>query len=256
MPDSQKDRLSSLDRVAREARRALRRMARPSAEFDARRYFRGDHGLRFHNVGTRAMRDLARSMHAAHKARWGVDDAIACADRLIRDPFLETKSVGIELVGRYRRDFAPRMLDTWKGWLAGGYASNWATTDALCGALIGPLLVTHPSLAPRMRSWSRHSNLWVRRASAVGLIPAARRGLSLDVSYDVASRLHADSHDLIQKAVGWLLREAGKTDPVRLERYLRRHGPDIPRTTVRYAIERFPVARRRNLLAQTREGRP
>ena len=54
----------------------------------------------------------------------------------------------------------------------------------------------------------------------------------------------------------WLLREAGKTDPPRLERYLRRHGPTIPRTTVRYAIERMPEARRKAMLLATRPATP
>lgn len=252
MPDPQKTRLTSPLGAARAARRALKRLARPSGAFDASRYFRGDERLRFHNTGTKALRALARSIHAEHKNEWGVEEAIQCADCLIRDSFLEAKGVGIELVGRYRRQFTPRLLARWQRWLAAGHAANWATTDAICGVLIGPLLVIHPSLARRMPGWARHRSLWVRRASAVALIPSARRGMSLDVSYDVAGRLHADTHDLIQKAVGWLLREAGKADPARLERYLRRQGPAIPRTTVRYAIERFSAGRRRDLLESTR----
>jgi 3-methyladenine DNA glycosylase AlkD len=63
--------------------------------------------------------------------------------------------------------------------------------------------------------------------------------------------LHADREDLIQKAVGWMLREAGKRNAVRLERYLRSEGPAIPRTTIRYAIERFPATKRRQLLKAT-----
>ena len=76
--------------------------------------------------------------------------------------------------------------------------------------------------------------------------------VDLDLVYEIAKRLHADREDLIQKAVGWALREAGKTDPARLERYLRANGASIPRTTLRYAIERFPEAKRRNLLLATR----
>lgn len=59
--------------------------------------------------------------------------------------------------------------------------------------------------------------------------------------------------DLIHKANGWLLREAGKTDPGRLERFLLAHGPAIPRTTLRYAIERFPEPKRKALLRDTRQ---
>ena len=104
-----------------------------------------------------------------------------------------------------------------------------------------------------MRQWSRHRSLWVRRASAVSLIPSVRTGLALGLAYDVASALHADDEDLIQKAVGWMLREAGKADAARLERYLRRHGPAIPRTTVRYAIERFAPVKRLALLRATKD---
>ncbi len=237
--------------VARLVCSRLRRMARPAGSFDATRYFRGDHGLRFHNVGTAAMRALAREIHAAHRADWTVADAMRVADILIRDPYLETKSVGIEIVARYRRAFTPALLPRWKAWLAENHSANWATTDALCGLLIGPLAADRPALALKVGSWSRDRNMWVRRASAVALLPSIRRGTALDLAYRVASRLHADREDLIQKAVGWMLREAGKKDPVRLERYLLANGARIPRTTLRYAIERFPEATRRRILAIT-----
>ena len=243
--------------VAREQARvvrALRKLSKPAGPFDASRYFRGAGDLGFYNVGTTAMRALARSVYDDHRDEWSVDDAMQLADALIADRYLETKSVGIEVVARYRRDFTPRLLPAWKRWLANDHSANWATTDAICGALIGPLIVEHPALAAQMRSWARHRNLWVRRASAVGLIPSARHGRALDLAYEVARTLHGDREDLIQKAVGWMLREAGKTDPARLERYLRSNGRSIPRTTLRYAIERFSQTKRRSLLKATRHG--
>ena len=241
-------------RAAARARRALKQMARTAGDFDASRYFRGAGDLGFYNVGTSAMRELARSIQAEHRDVWTVDEALAFAETLIADRHLEVKSVGIEVLARCRREFRPTLLTTWKRWLARNHSANWATTDAICGALIGPLLVAHPELAPRLRVWSRDRNMWVRRASIVGLIPLARRGESLDLVYEIAKRLHADREDLIQKAVGWALREAGKSDPARLERHLRANGASIPRTTLRYAIERFPESKRRNLLVATRKS--
>jgi 3-methyladenine DNA glycosylase AlkD len=227
-------------------------MAQPAGGFDASRYFRGTGDLAFYNVGTSAMRGLAKAIHAEHRDVWTVEDALAFAGALIGDRHLEVKSVGIEVLARYRREFRPGLLATWKRWLAQNHSANWATTDAICGALIGPLIVAFPELGARLHVWSRDRNMWVRRASIVGLIPRARRGESLDLVYEIARRLHADREDLIQKAVGWTLREAGKTDPARLERYLRANGPKIPRTTLRYAIERFPEQKRRALLGATR----
>jgi 3-methyladenine DNA glycosylase AlkD len=164
------------------------------------------------------------------------------------------KGIGIEALGRYRRQFTPALLPRWKRWLATNQSANWATTDAICGVLIGPLVAAHPRLANEGAAWASHPNMWVRRASIVGLIPVARRGSALDTLYRTARRLHCDKEDLIQKAVGWALREAGKTDMVRLERYLRTDGPKIPRTTLRYAIERFPPQKRRQLLLATRRS--
>jgi len=237
--------------TARRVTTALRRMARPTGSFDAARYFRGEHGLRFYNVGTDRMRALAREICAANKDRWAVDDAMSFADILMRDPHLEAKSVAIEAVAKFRKSFTPALLPRWKGWLAANLSANWATTDAMCGLLIGPLLVDRPALAPRMRAWSRDRNMWVRRASAVALIPSVRHGVALDLGYEIAARLNADREDLIQKAVGWMLREAGKTAMPRLERYLHANGARIPRTTLRYAIERFPEPKRRQILAVT-----
>ena len=232
--------------------RELAALARDPGDFDASRYFRAAGHLRFYNTGTTAMRALARSIARAHAEDWTLADALSFADRLMVDPHLETKSVGIEVVARYRRSFTPRLLGHWKRWLGGGLSANWATTDAICGSLVGPVVAADPRLASIMRGWARHRSLWVRRAAAVGLIRSVNGGAALDVAYSVARILAADDEDLIQKAVGWMLREAGKADAARLERYLRGRGPTTPRTTVRYAIERFPPAKRRALLTTTR----
>lgn len=230
---------------------ALRRVARPAGTFDAQRYFRGDHGLRFYNVGTKNIRSLARDIYLSNRADWTIDDAMRLADRLMRDPYLETKAVGVDLVSRFRRSFTPRLLPAWKRWLAQDLSANWATTDQMCGTLIGPLLADHPELIRVMLTWAPHRNMWVRRASAVALIVPMRDGRAVNEAYRVARMLHPDEEDLIQKAVGWMLREAGKQDPIRLERYLRANGAKIPRTTLRYAIERFPIGKRRVLLTST-----
>jgi 3-methyladenine DNA glycosylase AlkD len=238
--------------AARDARRELARLARPAGSFDAARYFRDAGGLGFYNVGADRVRTMAKIIARTHADAWRVEDALAFADALISDRYLEVKGVGIETLACFRRQFTPKLLPALKRWLAGNHSSNWATTDAMCGTLIGPLLVMYPRLVPDVVRWSKHPNMWVRRASAVSLIPLARKGQALEAVYRVARTLHADREDLIQKAVGWTLREAGKADPVRLERYLRANGPLIPRTTLRYAIERFSPTKRQELLRVTR----
>jgi 3-methyladenine DNA glycosylase AlkD len=237
--------------AARAAKRALARLSRPTGVFDASRYFRAAGGLGFYNIGTDRVRAMARQIVRDHPS-WTVDDAYAFASALIADRYLEVKGLGIEVLGRYRRQFTPALLPKWKRWLANNRSANWATTDAICGSLIGPLVVAQPGLAADLAGWASDRNMWVRRASIVGMIPVARRGIALDTLFKTARKLHGDDEDLIQKAVGWALREAGKTDMDRLERYLLASGPKIPRTTLRYAIERFPPRKRGHLLLATR----
>jgi 3-methyladenine DNA glycosylase AlkD len=238
--------------AAREARRALERVARPAGKFDASRYFRGERNFGFLNTGTTAVRELAREIHAAQRDRWTVNDAVVFANALMPDRYLEVKAVGLEVLTRFRRGFPPALLERCRRWLARDYSANWATTDQMCGVIIGPLLVQHPALLPRLQAWARHRNMWVRRASIVGLLKPMRELDVLDQVYATAKMLHPDPHDLIHKAVGWALREAGKLDQARLERYLRANVRVIPRTTFRYAIERFGDRKRRALLAVRR----
>src|SRR5581483_9476129 len=104
--------------AARLAVRELKRLARPTGDFDASRYFRGDHQLGFYNVGTQPMRMIARAIHVDYRDRWTVDDAMRLGDMLIENRYLEAKSVRIEVVARYRRAFTPALLPRWKRWLA------------------------------------------------------------------------------------------------------------------------------------------
>jgi 3-methyladenine DNA glycosylase AlkD len=248
----QKARVKSPAGVAADARRTLAALAQPSGPFDAKRYFRGAEDLGFYNIKMPVVRQIGKAIAREHRDAWSVVDACAFAEALLADRYLDVKALGLEVLACFDRAFTPRLLPIWKRWLAADYCSNWATTDGLCGMIIGPMLVAHPALSKQTRTWAGHRNMWVRRASAVSIIALARRGQALDDAYAIASRLHADHEDLIQKAVGWMLREAGKSDEARLEAYLRANGHRIPRTTLRYAIERFPAAKRRRLLAATR----
>jgi len=235
--------------AAASAKRELKALSRPSHEFDASRYFRGERNFAFLNTGTQPTRTLARVIAAAQREYWTVDDAIAFADALMPDRYLEVKNLGLEVLARYRRDFPRRLLTVCKRWLARDDSANWATTDAMCGIVIGPLLLKYPELIPKLRGWAGHQNMWVRRASIVGLLKPMKSGRTVDQVYATAKQLHRDPNDLIHKAVGWALREAGKMDAARLDRYLRANVRGIPRTTFRYAIERLGSKNRRELMA-------
>lgn len=198
------------------------------------------------------VRGLARELYGDVDGRWTIGDALECGERLMRYPELESKSLGILLLGRFRRFYPRSLFATARVWLDDDLLTNWAAVDAFAPAVITPLLDRYPTIVTSLVRWGRARNHWRRRAAVVGLVLPARRGRHLDQAYALVAGLFGDREDLMHKACGWLLREAGKTDSERLERFLLKHGPAIPRTTVRYAIERFPEPRRKRVLIATR----
>jgi 3-methyladenine DNA glycosylase AlkD len=244
MPDSQKD------RVAR-ALAELKKNGTPERALGAAAYFKSYEKLKFFGVDSPTVRRMAAAILKEGAGEWRLADAVAFADAMIARPELEAKGLGVCLLGKFRRQFTPALLPKTRQWLA-RYCNDWASTDNLCGDVIGPLLADHPELIPELRAWRTSPKLYVRRASAVALLPAIRKGEALDDAYAVALILGQEEHHLLQKAAGWVLREAGKADMPRLERFLRKHGRKLGRTTISYALERFHSARRSELLATTR----
>jgi 3-methyladenine DNA glycosylase AlkD len=236
--------------VARTLQR-LRELGTPERAAGAAAYFKTYETLTFFGVDSATVRKLAAEIRREAGRGWTLADAVAFADAMVAQPELEAKGLGLCVLGRFSAQFGPSLLARTKRWL-GRHCTDWASADTLCGEVIGPLLAQYPALAAELRRWRMSRHLYVRRASAVGLIPLARKGQGLDEAYGAALALGGDDHHLLRKAAGWLLREAGKTDMPRLEAFLRTHGPALSRTTVSYAIERFPPPRRRKLLEATR----
>jgi 3-methyladenine DNA glycosylase AlkD len=209
--------------------------------------------VRAFGVTAPQLREIAAQLHRQVKREWTVEDAIALCDRLLLRPELEAKGVAILLLRRFPKTYPEALFEKTRGWLLANRLDNWASVDALCPEVIGTLVEAHAPLLGRLESWARSPNRWVRRASIVSLLKLARRPEYKDAVYAMVRRHFGSDDDLVQKAAGWLLREVGKQDMRALEAFLRTHGPRIPRTTLRYAIERFPPARRRALLVSTRE---
>lgn len=132
------------------------------------------------------------------------------------------------------------------------YINNWDLVDLSCYPLLGRYLID------KDRSILYHlarngESIWERRIGMVSTMAFVRKG-QLDDSYNIAQIFLDDPkplHDLLQKAVGWLLREAGKHDMDRLDSWLQARAASMPRTMLRYAIEKFPEDRRQAFLAAT-----
>jgi 3-methyladenine DNA glycosylase AlkD len=216
-------------------------------------YFKAYDRVAFVGIRAPKVREIERKIFQAVKPSWSLPDALLFADSMIRSKYLEAKAVGLLLLSRYGGRYEESLLTTIHGWLADGHCSNWATTDLLSTSVLKELLRRYPHLLVGLKTWTVSESLWVRRAAAVSLTPLARRGEHLDTAYSIAGALLDDPEDLMHKAVGWLLRECGRTDARRLEAFLMAEGGRIPRTALRYAIEHFPTALRKRILEETKQ---
>lgn len=116
--------------------------------------------------------------------------------------------------------------------------NNWDLIDISAYKIIGAYLYDKKDRSLFYRL-ARSKNLWEQRAAMVGTMYLVKRG-DLRVTFDLAARFCAHPHDLMHKAAGWLLREAGKKDEAALCAFLDEHRQTMPRTMLRYALEKMP----------------
>ena len=127
------------------------------------------------------------------------------------------------------------------------WINNWDLVDLSAYKIVGAWLLDR-SRAP-LRKLAASGSVWERRIAVVSTYAFIRAG-DLEETFFISSKLLGDPEDLIHKACGWMLREAGKRDAGELERFLDAHRRSMPRTMLRYAIEKFPEKRRKQFLAK------
>jgi 3-methyladenine DNA glycosylase AlkD len=133
-----------------------------------------------------------------------------------------------------------RIVDLYLGNTA--HVNNWDLVDSSAHKILGEWLVNKPR--DTLYAMVESENIWERRISIISTFAFIRRG-DLGDALALARALIDDGHDLIHKASGWVLREVGKKDQSALERFLLKHYEAMPRTMLRYSIERLPEERKR-----------
>ena len=198
-------------------------------------------GDRFLSVMVPQIRAIA-GCHAAATA--------ATENALLASPWHEARECGLFLMcNRFAKaDEAERAAihARYLAAAAAGRVNNWDLVDLSAPTLVGEFLADKPRTL--LYELAARPSLWENRIAIVATLHFVRRG-DLDDAFRLAEKLLRHPHDLMHKAVGWVLRECGKRDAGRLRAFLREHAASMPRTSLRYAIERFDEAERKRWLA-------
>ena len=155
------------------------------------------------------------------------------------------------LVWKYPRATAAAQREIYEFYLTHTtYINNWDFVDASAEHIVGPYLTGKPEKMDVLRKLARADSIWDRRIAMLATFHYIRQGRA-DEALDIIDILLHDTHDLIRKATGWMLREIGKrVDRDILLTYLDAHAHDMPRTTLRYAIEHLSVEQKQHYMQQ------
>lgn len=173
---------------------------------------------------------------------------IQFADELFTGSVLEEKVFAVFLLERMTGKFGDAEFRRFESWL--DRVSTWADHDGLVHYLIGPMIAAKPARAKEVFRWSKSRNRWRRRAACVGLIRAIRLKQLFPEAKRLSDMLLSDKDDMVRKGLGWLLREAAKSDAQKTVPYLMKIRERAPRLVLRTACETLPNDVRKRIMGR------
>ena len=230
---------------------ALQEQASPRKARELQRFFKtgfGEyaHGDIFLGITVPTTRKLARDYF---------DLTLPELRKLMKSQFHEARfSALVILVHKFKRanshEEQEQIFDFYMAELRKGRINNWDLVD-VSAPTIGAHLLDMRGARTLLQAMAEDENLWIRRTSILFTFASLKIG-DRKPTLTICTKLLGDEHDLIHKAVGWALREVGKQSPSELRAYLEKYGRKMSRTTLRYAIEKFPISERKQWLERTR----
>ena len=229
------------------AREEIRALANKEIAQHSLRFFKTDKGEYGHGdlfLGVRAPQ--IRLIAKKH-----VDISITDMKTLIQSKYHEERFLGlIILVNKYAKTKDKKNRNQlYKIYVSSfKYINNWNLVDVTCPHVTGKHLIDKDRTI--LYKWAKSEDLWAKRIAMVSTFSFIRKN-DLEDTFKIAEILLHDEHDLIHKAVGWMLREAGKRDIKKEETFLKKYYKTMPRTMLRYSIEKFPETKRQKYLKGT-----
>jgi 3-methyladenine DNA glycosylase AlkD len=232
-------------KVAADIRRLLRNGGTSEHAAGVQWFFKEE--IKSHGWYTADLRRAAVKCRRAILKEYGLPFLLRVANQLFSGRNLEEKVFAVFLLENLTSEFGDdefRLLESWLGRI-----SSWADHDGLVHCLMSPMVAAKPARTKNVFRWAKSRNRWLRRAACVALIRGARQKMFFPEIKRLTGMLLADEDDMVQKGLGWLLRETAKFDAKRTVPYLMKIRDRAPRLVLRTACETLPVRVRKRALA-------
>jgi 3-methyladenine DNA glycosylase AlkD len=174
-------------------------------------------------------------------------EIIQLCNDLLESGYSEERTIAFDWAFRLRKLYEESDFQLLETWLK-KHVHSWGACDDLCTHALGALILQFPKFIQKTREWTRSKNRWTRRASAVSLIYSIRRKKHLRPVFEIADALLTDQDIMVQKGYGWMLKEASNKYPKEVFDYVMRNKKEMPRTALRYAIEKLSPEFRREAM--------
>jgi 3-methyladenine DNA glycosylase AlkD len=191
-------------------------------------------------------RPIVQMVYREVKA-WPAADRNAFCEALWESGKLEEGVLVAHVYRRFHKQCAQREFKLFERWIDRN-VRNWANCDGVAGWLLAACIANEPALIERLPAWTRSRNRWKRRAAAVALLQEAKKGRNTDAILRIAGSLIEDPDDMVQKGVGWTLKEAYPKQPGCVVAFLSEHKSRISRLVLRIAAEKMNPGDRATVL--------
>lgn len=225
-----------MDEILNKIRKELREASDEKTRQTGLRFFREE--VRLYGVKSKTVSAIARENYAPINAR-SKEEILALCESLWQSGMMEESFIACSWSEKQGPRFVPGDFVILEKWVH-KYVSNWASCDTLCNHTVGDFIQKYPEFIAELKRWAKSENRWVKRAAAVSLIVPARRGKFLADIFEIADILLLDSDDMVQKGYGWMLKVASQAHLEEVFSYVMAHKSVMPRTALRYAIEKMP----------------
>ena len=225
-------------------RKALKQYSDEKVRKSFERFFK--ESVRFYGVKSAVVAKIARE-HFKEIQNSDKNAKFALIEELLKAGYFEESMIAYTWADKISSSFDEQDFSVLEAWLS-RYVSNWAECDTLCNHAMGSFIEKFPAYVKHLKTWAKSRNRWVRRGAAVTLILPARHGKFLADVFEIADILLADKDDLVQKGYGWMLKEASKTHQKEVFDYIMKNKNAMPRTALRYALEKMPPALRKKAM--------
>jgi 3-methyladenine DNA glycosylase AlkD len=226
-----------MTKIIEDIRNELIKNADEKTRISGEHFFKEE--VKLHGLKSAAVAEIAKKFYKTipdkNKTR-----VFALCEELWKTGYMEETGIACLWSYNVRKEYVADDIKIFERWVS-DYVTNWAACDTLCNHTVGTLIEKYPEKISFLKKWTKSSNRWMRRASAVSLIIPARNGLFLDDIFEIADSLLVDKEDMVQKGYGWMLKAASQAYQMPVFDYVIKHKTIMPRTSLRYAIEKMPA---------------